>query len=377
MRILLVLTVVFCAPSSLAQTALYNAGNIRIHEGGNMGFHTNLINDSSFSENLGLAGFYGEQNLEVSGAFAPIFFDLEIVNPQGVFLSTSLAVENNANFVEGDFQTSRLNSDAYLDFASNSFYSGQSDLSKVDGYAAYSGTSTFTFPIGDEQQLRTLRLNASEGIDFAKCAYFFENPDTSGFNTAIRTETLASIGQQEFWKLEGNTLGTVTLSWNIRSNMGAIAPDLNYITLVGWNIAQRQWISIGSTSVSGDLNIGTISSAAFIPDDYAAITFGSLAEPTELLVLDNYWLSPNNDGINDVLIIPELELSPNNLLQIYDRNGIRVFEQENYSNEFNGFANTGSWVINPDKGLPTGIYYYTADLYDLELQYQGYLYLER
>ena len=377
MRIPIVLLAILCADFCLAQTALYNAGNIRIHEGGNLGIHTNLINDSSFSENQGLAGFYGNQNLEVSGAFAPIFFDLEIVNAQGVFLTTTVGVENNANFVEGDFQTSRIGADAFLDFASNSFYSGEGDLSKVDGYAAYSGASTFTFPTGDEQQLRTLRLNASGGIDFAKCAYFFQNPDTDGWNTGIRTETLANISQQEFWKLEGNTLGTVTLSWNPRSNMGAIAPDLSYITLVGWNISQRQWISLGSTFVSGDLNSGTISSVAFVPDDYAAITFGSLAEPEELLVLDNYWLSPNNDGINDVLIIPELELSPNNLLQIFDRNGIRVFQQENYRDEFEGLANTGSWVINPEQGLPTGIYYYTADLYDLDLRYQGYLYLER
>ena len=114
-----------------------------------------------------------------------------------------------------------------------------------------------------------------------------------------------------------------------------------------------------------------------MPDEYEAVTFGILAEPAEFLELENYWLSPNNDGINDVLIIPELEQSPNNKIQIFDRNGIRVFEQLNYTNEFRGFANTGSFVINPDQGLPTGIYYYTAELYDLDLSYQGFLYLER
>ena len=40
-----------------AQTALYNTGNIQIHEEGKMGFHIDLINDGSFDENLGLAGF--------------------------------------------------------------------------------------------------------------------------------------------------------------------------------------------------------------------------------------------------------------------------------------------------------------------------------
>ncbi|MBT8223622.1 MAG: gliding motility-associated C-terminal domain-containing protein, partial [Eudoraea sp.] len=129
----------FATKLCMAQTALYNAGNIRIHDGGNLGFHTDLINDSPFSENLGLAGFYGDQNLQVSGALAPAFYDVEIVNPGGVLLNTSLNVENNANFITGDFQTSRLASDAYLNFVSNSFYSGENDASKVDGYAAISG----------------------------------------------------------------------------------------------------------------------------------------------------------------------------------------------------------------------------------------------
>lgn len=359
------------------QTALYNAGNIRIHPDGNLGFHTNLINNAPFSENNGLAGFYGDQTLNVSGAIVPFFYDIEIVNTAGVFLNTSVNVENNANFIDGDFQTPRNSSDVFFGFLPDSFYAGANDGSKTDGYAGISGPSTFIFPIGDRQLLRTLRINATSNLAFAKSAYFFEDPNVSGYNTAIKTETLEIISAVEFWKLEGSTLATVTVDWNTRSNMGGIAPDLNFITLVGWNIAQQQWLSLGGASVSGDLNAGTITSAAFVPDDYAAITFGSLAEPTEILVLGNFWLSPNNDGINDILVIPELALSPNNKLEIFDRNGVPVFEQLNYRDEFRGFANTGSWVINPDQGLPAGIYYYTAELYDLELSYQGFLYLER
>ena len=105
----------------IAQTALYNSGNFRIHEQGKIGFHTDLINDSSFTDNAGLAGFYGNQSIEVSGAFAPFFYDLEIVNPSGVLLNTSVNVVNNANFVLGDFITPRVFSDTSLNFQSSSF----------------------------------------------------------------------------------------------------------------------------------------------------------------------------------------------------------------------------------------------------------------
>ena len=51
-----------------AQTALYNSGNLQIHQDGQLGLHTNLINDGILDQNLGLAGFYGDAPLTASGA---------------------------------------------------------------------------------------------------------------------------------------------------------------------------------------------------------------------------------------------------------------------------------------------------------------------
>ena len=90
-----------------AQPALHNTGNIRIHEEGQIGFHTNLINNAAFDENLGLVGFYGPGSISISGAFMPIFFDTEIANNDGVNLRTSVGVTNNTNFIAGDFISPR------------------------------------------------------------------------------------------------------------------------------------------------------------------------------------------------------------------------------------------------------------------------------
>ena len=132
-----------------AQTALYNSGNIRIHQEGQLGFHTNLINN----ENLGLAGFYGSSLISVSGAFAPIFFDTEIANDTGVQLNTSLNVTNNTNFVVGDFITPRNSVDIYYSFLQDAFYVGSGDGSKINGYATITDQQSFTIPVGDSQQL--------------------------------------------------------------------------------------------------------------------------------------------------------------------------------------------------------------------------------
>ena len=81
-----------------------------------------------------------------------------------------------------------------------------------------------------------------------------------------------------------------------------------------------------------------IESDSFVPDDYDIITIAGFAVPTRLIELDNYLVTPNGDGANDFLQIPELELSPNNRIRIFDRNGLKVFEKDNYTNEFTGFA---------------------------------------
>ena len=98
---------IFLSLVTQAQTGLYNSGNIRIHDQGQLGFHTDLINDAAFDENVGLVGFYGNTTLNVSGAFAPTFFDTEIANSNGVFLQTGINNSNNTNFIIGDFLTPR------------------------------------------------------------------------------------------------------------------------------------------------------------------------------------------------------------------------------------------------------------------------------
>ena len=99
-----------------AQNALYNSGNIRIHPNGNLGFHTNLINDTAFDQNEGLAGFYGDTPIEVQGSISPTFTDVEFMVPNDILLQNSVNVENNVNFVEGNVLTPLANHTIHLNF---------------------------------------------------------------------------------------------------------------------------------------------------------------------------------------------------------------------------------------------------------------------
>lgn len=73
-----------------------------------------------------------------------------------------------------------------------------------------------------------------------------------------------------------------------------------------------------------------------------------------LQLLVNKALSPNNDGINDVLVIEGIKNYPENRVKIVNRDGITVFNKDKYDNEsvvFNGTREGG-------ERLSLGTYYY-------------------
>ena len=368
-----------------AQTALYNEGNIRIHEGGEMGFHTDLINNSAFNENVGLAGFYDKEDGSantISGAFIPVFYDVEINNPQGVLLQIGMGILNHTNFMIGNIITPRQQQDIFYDFLGDASYNGETDFAKVDGYASMNNQQNFVFPVGDAFQLRTLTLN-SVGINtFAKCAYYREDPANSpslgqNFDPTKKPRAIGDISNSEFWHLEGSVSSSIQIGWNPNSDITALTNDVATLIPVGWSISGQAWVNLGAASIVGDIDQGFLVSDHFIPNDYAVITFASMATPKELLTLDNYLGTPNGDGVNDFLFIEELELSQDHIIRIFDRNGLKVYEEKNYVNGFTGISNVDNLVINRNAGLPNGIYFYIVDMMDLKLSFQGFLYLER
>lgn len=82
------------------------------------------------------------------------------------------------------------------------------------------------------------------------------------------------------------------------------------------------------------------------------------------------FISPNGDGINDVLIIINIEFFPNNELNIYTRSGEKIFMIRDYKNDWEGTTSSGL--------APEGSYFYTIDKEsDGNIDNQGWIYLSR
>ena len=380
MRPLFLLVSSFCSLVALAQPTLQHYGGMQLHEGAQVGLYGSFVNQAPFEQQAGLFGFYGNKEIRISGDFALLLSDVEIFRGPSVFLDQSVSVTNNLSFIEGDFRTDKTLPEIYITLLQNAITVGESNVSKVNGYFTAINQSGIVFPVGDASEYRPLILEG-EVFPIAKCAYFRENPNTPSsfppFRTDLKPRTIEVISTSEFWCLEGSNTGQVTLSWNPNSNLGSIALTVSEITLIGWNKSSDRWEPLGTQSVTGDLENGFAISAPFVPDDYEILTFGSLAVPEELVTLENYYLSPNGDGINDVLVIEALDGTVNNRVEIFDRNGLKVFQQDNYTSEFGGVANVDGLVFNAEKGLPEGVYYFLVTIPESALQLQGFLFLDR
>ena len=371
---------------AMAQAGLYNTGNLQVH--GYMGIYTNFINDGNFDQTQGLVGFYGNSVINVAGSIPATLWDMEIMVTSDMFLHNTMNVRNNLNFIDGNVDTPTMDPTVHLNFLDEGFFTGQNDISKVTGFAAMNNRDIFFFPVGDLYQLRPLTLNSESISPLAICAYFFENPSsptsiTETFDVNQKAREIGNVSETEFWVLQSEVPAQVTIGWNSRSGLGLIPnATLESIIVVGWSKATNRWEIIGNAAISGDLSQGFATSESFLPSEYAAITFGTIPLPTDTFAVENptlgnYFLSPNGDGINDFLVIDGLEESPNNHLSIYNRYGQKVFEKTNYTNDFGGMANAGTLILNQEQGLAEGVYFYLVSLFDLQLEYTGFIFLDR
>ncbi|PKB43355.1 gliding motility-associated-like protein [Cellulophaga sp. RHA19] len=372
--------IAFCISSIVvSQNVAQNIGNMKIFNNGQMGFHIDLVNDGNFDQNEGLAGFYGNDTRTISGAFKPIFNDMEIIVTNDLFLNVAVGITNNNNFILGDVVTPRTATDVNLDFTNYAFYNGDANLTKVDGYAAIANKNNFMFPIGDVNKIRSLYIDSETSNNTAKSAYFYEDPNSPStfsktFDTNNFADILTAISTYEFWHLEANTNSKITLTWDTDSNIEDFVDSIDDLRIVGWNKALNIWENLGNTEISGDFNSGSITSNTFVPNNYDIITFGSSLS-IESTNFDNYFISPNNDGVNDYLYFEEVALSPkNNNLKIYSRWGRIVYDKNSYDNTFGGNANV-SGIVKAANALPDGVYFYVLSLRDVNVVHQGYIYL--
>uniref|UniRef100_UPI0026374AF9 HYR domain-containing protein n=1 Tax=uncultured Polaribacter sp. TaxID=174711 RepID=UPI0026374AF9 len=94
-------------------------------------------------------------------------------------------------------------------------------------------------------------------------------------------------------------------------------------------------------------------------DIYDYLEFNNQQPSEDELEIFNL-LTPNGDGKNDVFVIRNIELYPENTLEIYNRWGVKVYDVSGYGQNGRYFIGQsgGRVTINGNSSLPSGTYFY-------------------
>ena len=93
-------------------------------------------------------------------------------------------------------------------------------------------------------------------------------------------------------------------------------------------------------------------------------------------------VTPNGDGDNDILVIRNIQLYPDNEVEIYNRYGVLVYEAKGYGQNDNYFRglSEGRVTINQAAELPVGTYFYIIKYKNasgITKELVGHLYINR
>lgn len=194
-----------------------------------------------------------------TGAAVPSGTQINMNSGSGqIEVKQELKITNSHQFNNGIIWTPRAEwRHAFVHYESTANYSGvapnNTTGNHVDGYAACSGKSSFMFPIGNGVTPRMAGISNANNGEF-KSAYFAKNAlnGTLGISgtsaNAQKAPEIISIGQSEFWDIDGNSETNVvitssnnspnTSNWN---NEFAGLSTSTEMVIIGWD----DWENIG------------------------------------------------------------------------------------------------------------------------------------
>jgi hypothetical protein len=278
----------------------------------------NITNNQTMNNAfIGIWELNGTTNQSISGIYPLNVYDIKFDNPAGFLLSNGISINNQASFLNGLV----ANNDAsVVVFKQNAVLStSPTDASHVTGPVAKEGTSTFTFPVGDNAKYQPINAAFTENTSGFLAKYIAGDAGMSPFGTnGSETTALTAYNNSEYWDLqpfnEGNTTALITLFWDGYKDS---SPNDVASRRVAHKI-DNFWLNEGSsTNSSGNSMSGSVKSNLI--SSWSPITLGFVtATPLPLRLMSFSgkkvesgnqlnWLTSNEIGVSHF----EIEKSEN------------------------------------------------------------------
>lgn len=364
---------------------LNNTASGQITNDGEAFIYGHFNNDGAVNFTSGSNGytrFEGNAVQQITGASTSFFNDVlfnNIASPTASFeLLGDISIANYAEFQNGIVQNDGFG--GTITFEENGDHSAPYDGSHVDGMVYKNGNNAFAFPVGDGQLYRYAVISApSAATDKFNAKYFYQNADPV-YPFANKQSVIQLIDDQEYWEVKrenGNSTVLLTLSWDeLTTTPSSIVamPDTD-IHIVRWDVALNMWVDEGGVVDQATKSVTT----PVALDAYGIFTLARVIKEPAILISEG--LTPNSDGYNDVLKIEAIDAYPNTSIVVFNRWGTKVYESDDYQNDWSG-TSTSSLNVGGDE-LPEGTYYYLITLggdsanSNYHKVYKGYFYLKR
>ncbi|MGB0932912.1 MAG: T9SS type A sorting domain-containing protein [Lishizhenia sp.] len=349
------------------QSAMTNNGNLRLHSGANLSIFGDLINNNTSIDNTGDLYFLGSSLQTLSGTHPFNAKNITVDNNNNLKLDNELQVTSSLSFTNGIILSDRADAATeFLHFLNGATYTGESDSRYVNGVVRKTGSQSFMFPVGDDNQIQPIGISSpSNGGSHFTAYYTEDDPHTNGFSRLSKEATIHHVSACEFWILNrtgGSENVQVTLNYDSHS---CGITDLTELLVTRWD--GSEWKNHGNGGTTGNVTAGTLTTNGLVTS-FSPFTLAS---------------STSNNPLPVELLSFEIAQTNNNALLTW----ITASELNNDYFELEKSINTNDWfVINKqlgagnsteeniyeyqDRNLVNGTQYYRLKQVDFDGQFE-------
>lgn len=282
------------------------------------------------------------------------------VNSTGIVITSDLLISNSLELVNGIIS---LTSDTKILLLDGASIVGGDENAYIDGVLFTTSNGDYTFPIGTETEYLPVTISNIQTTDSVGVQAFSSPLD------ATISQELDAYSPSRYWEVIGSAPFTANgISLPLMNDTFIESDDQAVIAFA--SIDENVLSALGVASVDGTLESGIISTTANIISGYYVLADQSIIGPPIKVI---NVVTTLQDGKHDFLRIENIEFYESNLVEIFDRQGVKVFEMAGYNNTdrvFTGSANIGSRGV-----LQTGSYYYTVKLTSSKRE-AGFVYIK-
>ncbi len=385
----------YILPNTLLSTHFdfENTKDGEVFNDGSFQFFKNYQNNGLFTHTstrkTGTTLFTGKNTQLIAGVNPSKHYNVSFNNTSAASsleLNSDMIINGTGDFTRGIVKINK-NSGGQMLFGNGAISANTNDASYAEGLVEQEGNNAFTYPIGKSGYYRLAGISAPSNVaDQYTGEYFLAPTNTDAHPHKDKTGIIELIDEKEYWTIEPSkdTKGSVivTLSWDSRTTPQNLIAKPQNLHIVRWDATQGLWVDEGGLV---DESNNTVTTPVNV-EGFGIFTLAAVKEkflnPGDVVIYNG--VTPDNDGMNDYLIIDNIEYFPSNHVSIYNRWGRKVYETQSYNSKGNVFKGVAEGVDVVGKGepLPSGTYYYVVEyLYDRDGQNQwvkkvGYLHLE-